>query len=209
MLGCITLFNQGFTSAIGGLAARNVQFGTMFCRWATNKSGGGGSRNGRDSQPKMLGVKKYGGEYVIPGNIIIRQRGLRFEPGQNIGVGKDHTLYSLVDGHVKFQYSNVTKKNTVHVIPSLKYGAVCEHKAVEARAHGKLDLAMGMLGQAKYAYTLAGEEGLAKMEKLGKIAISVRDKAVKKNLPQLSSSPNLPGIHGHLPGRWNLKKANA
>ena len=67
------------------------------------KKAGGSTRNGRDSAGRRLGVKKFGGERVIPGNIIIRQRGTKFHPGDNIGMGKDHTLFALTEGHVKFQ----------------------------------------------------------------------------------------------------------
>lgn len=67
-----------------------------------HKKSGGSSRNGRDSDGRRLGVKKYGGEYVIPGNIIVRQRGTKVHPGDNVGIGKDHTLFALVDGHVEF-----------------------------------------------------------------------------------------------------------
>jgi large subunit ribosomal protein L27 len=67
-----------------------------------HKKGGGSSRNGRDSQSKRLGVKRYGGEFVIPGNIIVRQRGTRFYPGENVGMGKDHTLYATKTGYVLF-----------------------------------------------------------------------------------------------------------
>ena len=68
-----------------------------------HKKAGGSSRNGRDTAGRRLGVKKFGGEAVIAGNIIIRQRGTKVKPGLNVGVGKDHTLWALVDGHVKFQ----------------------------------------------------------------------------------------------------------
>jgi len=68
-----------------------------------HKKGGGSSRNGRDSKPKMLGVKKYGGEAVSAGTIIVRQRGTRIFPGNNVGVGKDHTLFALITGTVKFE----------------------------------------------------------------------------------------------------------
>ena len=68
-----------------------------------HKKSGGSSKNGRDSNPKYLGVKKYGGEHVVPGNIIIRQRGTKTYPGQNVGMGKDHTLYALVEGKVEFR----------------------------------------------------------------------------------------------------------
>ncbi len=67
-----------------------------------HKKAGGSSKNGRDSIGRRLGVKKYGGESVIPGNIIIRQRGTKFHPGENVGMGKDHTLFSLVEGSVNF-----------------------------------------------------------------------------------------------------------
>mgnify|MGYP000046996379 FL=1 len=67
-----------------------------------HKKGASSSRNGRDSKPQYLGVKKFGGEAVVAGNIIIRQRGTNFHPGHNVGMGKDHTLYALVDGNVKF-----------------------------------------------------------------------------------------------------------
>jgi len=67
-----------------------------------HKKAGGSSRNGRDSESKRLGVKKYGGQEVIPGNIIIRQRGTKYHPGQNVGIGKDHTLFALKDGRVTF-----------------------------------------------------------------------------------------------------------
>ncbi len=68
-----------------------------------HKKGVGSSRNGRDSQPKMLGVKTYGGEAVTAGSIIVRQRGTVVRPGQNVGVGRDHTLFALIDGVVRFE----------------------------------------------------------------------------------------------------------
>jgi large subunit ribosomal protein L27 len=68
-----------------------------------HKKGAGSTRNGRDSNSKRLGVKRYGGEYVIPGNIIIRQRGTKIRPGNHVGLGRDYTIYSLIDGQVKFE----------------------------------------------------------------------------------------------------------
>jgi large subunit ribosomal protein L27 len=68
-----------------------------------HKKAGGSSRNGRDSAGRRLGVKKFGGEYVVPGNIVIRQRGTKYHPGNNIGMGKDHTLFALVEGKVAFK----------------------------------------------------------------------------------------------------------
>jgi large subunit ribosomal protein L27 len=68
-----------------------------------HKKGAGSSRNGRDSQSKRLGVKRFGGEFVIPGNIIVRQRGTKFHPGENVGMGKDHTLFATIEGFVVFE----------------------------------------------------------------------------------------------------------
>lgn len=79
------------------------------------KKGGGSTRNGRDSKPKMLGVKAFGGELVSAGSIIVRQRGTKFHPGLNVGVGKDHTLFALVDGHVSFAVKGAMSKHTVNV----------------------------------------------------------------------------------------------
>lgn len=80
-----------------------------------HKKGGGASRNGRDSKSKRLGVKKYGGEFVRSGNIIVRQRGTRIYPGHNVGHGKDDTLFATADGFVKFDYARKGKKR-VNVI---------------------------------------------------------------------------------------------
>ena len=71
-----------------------------------HKTGAGSTRNGRDSNPKYLGIKKYGGEKVVAGNIIVRQHGTRFRAGRNVGVGRDYTLFALIDGIVKFESRN-------------------------------------------------------------------------------------------------------
>ena len=68
-----------------------------------HKKGGGSSKNGRDSNSKRLGVKKFGGEHVIPGNIIVRQRGTKFHPGEGTGIGKDHTIFATIEGYVEFK----------------------------------------------------------------------------------------------------------
>ena len=68
-----------------------------------HKKAGGSSRNGRDTAGRRLGIKKYGGEQVIPGNIIVRQRGTKWKPGDNVGLGKDHTIFALIEGQVKFR----------------------------------------------------------------------------------------------------------
>lgn len=81
------------------------------------KKGGGSTRNGRDSKPKMLGVKAYGGELISAGSIIVRQRGTRFHAGVNVGMGKDHTLFALVDGHVSFTVKGANNRSTVVITP--------------------------------------------------------------------------------------------
>ena len=81
------------------------------------KKAGGSSRNGRDSAGRRLGVKKFGGEQVIPGNIIIRQRGTKFHPGNNVGMGKDHTLFALTEGRVAFK-DNKGGRMFVIVVPA-------------------------------------------------------------------------------------------
>ena len=80
-----------------------------------HKKAGGSTRNGRDSNPKYLGVKHYGGESVTAGNIIIRQRGTRVHAGENVGIGRDHTLFALSDGKVKFESRGLPKRKFVSV----------------------------------------------------------------------------------------------
>jgi large subunit ribosomal protein L27 len=80
-----------------------------------HKKAGGSTRNGRDSNPKYLGVKRYGGETVLAGNILVRQRGTPFHAGPNVGVGRDHTLYALSDGKVKYQLRGLPKRRYVSV----------------------------------------------------------------------------------------------
>ena len=82
-----------------------------------HKKSGGSSRNGRDSESKRLGVKKYGGELVVPGNIIIRQRGTKYYPGDNVGMGKDHTIFATVEGNVSFRTRSGGRKY-VNVVPA-------------------------------------------------------------------------------------------
>ncbi|MBT8076208.1 MAG: 50S ribosomal protein L27 [Gammaproteobacteria bacterium] len=80
-----------------------------------HKKAGGSTRNGRDSNPKYLGVKRYGGESVVAGNIIVRQRGTQFHAGENVGIGRDHTLFALAEGKVKFQMRGLPKRRVVSV----------------------------------------------------------------------------------------------
>ena len=81
------------------------------------KKGGGSTRNGRDSQPKMLGVKVFGGQVVPAGSIIVRQRGTRFHPGANVAIGRDHSLFAVVDGRVDFAVRGPLSRQTVSVTP--------------------------------------------------------------------------------------------
>ncbi len=81
------------------------------------KKAGGSSRNGRDSKGRRLGVKKYGSQDVLPGNIIVRQRGTKVHPGQNVGIGRDHSIFSLIKGKVKFKKSKLNR-TFVSVVPS-------------------------------------------------------------------------------------------
>ena len=83
-----------------------------------HKKAGGSTRNGRDSNPKYLGVKVYGGQTVEAGNIIIRQRGTRFHPGKGVGLGRDHTIYAIVDGVVEFKAKGPLARKTVSVVPA-------------------------------------------------------------------------------------------
>jgi large subunit ribosomal protein L27 len=82
------------------------------------KKGGGSTRNGRDSESKRLGVKAYGSETVSAGSIIVRQRGTQFHPGTNVGIGKDHTLYALIDGQVRFAVRGPLRRQTVNIDPA-------------------------------------------------------------------------------------------
>ena len=83
-----------------------------------HKKAGGSSRNGRDSQSKRLGVKRYGGQLIPAGNIIVRQRGTEYHPGENVGIGKDHTLFALVEGRVQFAIKGAQRRRTVSIIPA-------------------------------------------------------------------------------------------
>lgn len=83
-----------------------------------HKKAGGSTRNGRDSESKRLGVKKFGGEVVLAGNIIVRQRGTQFHPGVNVGCGRDHTLFAKADGQVKFEVKGQHKRKYVSIVPA-------------------------------------------------------------------------------------------
>jgi len=82
-----------------------------------HKKAGGSSRNGRDSEAKRLGVKRYGGELIPAGSIIVRQRGTQFHPGDNVGIGKDHTLFAKVDGTVQFAVKGAAQRKVVSIVP--------------------------------------------------------------------------------------------
>jgi large subunit ribosomal protein L27 len=83
-----------------------------------HKKAGGSSRNGRDSESKRLGVKRYGGQLVPAGNILVRQRGTQFHPGENVGIGKDHTLFAKVTGTVQFLVKGPLQRKYVTIVPS-------------------------------------------------------------------------------------------
>jgi large subunit ribosomal protein L27 len=82
-----------------------------------HKKAGGSTKNGRESQSKRLGVKKFGGERVLAGNILVRQRGTPYRPGDNVGVGTDHTLFALTNGRVEFRKKGADKRTFVSVLP--------------------------------------------------------------------------------------------
>lgn len=82
-----------------------------------HKKAGGSSRNGRDSEGRRLGIKKYGDEVVIPGNIIVRQRGTKYHPGDNVGMGKDHTIFAKVEGKVHFR-TKAKNRTYISVVPA-------------------------------------------------------------------------------------------
>jgi ribosomal protein L27 len=102
-------------------------FNWQSLRFATKKTGGS-SKNGRDSPGKRLGVKKFGGEKVIPGNIIIRQRGQKFGPGENVGMGRDHTIYALTPGYVKF---HLFKKKQIVSVTDLNPNPISQKPIIE------------------------------------------------------------------------------
>lgn len=83
-----------------------------------HKKAGGSTRNGRDSEAKRLGVKRFGGQFVKAGNILVRQRGTEYHPGENVGLGRDHTLFATIDGHVKFAVKGQHNRTFVNVVPA-------------------------------------------------------------------------------------------
>ena len=84
-----------------------------------HKKAGGSSRNGRDSEAKRLGVKRFGGQLVSAGSIIVRQRGTQFHPGENVGIGKDHTLFARITGNVQFLVKGAERRKYVNIVPSV------------------------------------------------------------------------------------------
>ena len=83
-----------------------------------HKKAGGSTRNGRDSQSKRLGVKRFGDQHVVPGNILVRQRGTKFHAGDNVGMGRDHTLFATAEGRVQFKVSGINNRKYVSVVPA-------------------------------------------------------------------------------------------
>ena len=140
--------------SIRRLSGINIFYDTV--RFATKKAGGS-TKNGRDSPGQRLGLKKSGGQPVIPGNIIIRQRGRKYHEGNGCGIGRDHTLYALVEGWVKFKYDPVRKRQSVHVvdknpnIPADPNRAAKREKFFQERAARSDIIAAKKLSQ-KYKY---------------------------------------------------------
>jgi large subunit ribosomal protein L27 len=95
-----------------------------------HKKAGGSSRNGRDSRGRRLGVKKFGGEVVIPGNIIVRQRGTKFHAGEHVGIGRDHTLFAISGGAVRF-HTGIAGRTYVSVVPPTAPGSPAPAEAAE------------------------------------------------------------------------------
>jgi large subunit ribosomal protein L27 len=98
-----------------------------------HKKSGGSSRNGRDSESKRLGVKKYGGEAVLAGNILVRQRGTEFHAGDNVGMGRDHTLFALTPGHVKFAVKRDSRR-VISIMPAIAEAKPAAKKAATKQA---------------------------------------------------------------------------
>lgn len=107
-------------SSVLSARTKNIPLFHQIVRNATKKAGGS-TKNGRDSPGQRLGVKKFGGEYVVPGNIIIRQRGKTYYNGTNVGLGRDYTIYSVAEGYVTFKYDKKRKHQVVSVSPENPY----------------------------------------------------------------------------------------
>jgi len=103
-----------------------------------HKKGMGSSRNGRDSKPKMLGVKHFDGELVTAGSIIVRQRGTKIRPGQHVGVGRDHTLFALIDGYVKFGHATRERRSVSIVTEFPDRPSIAELLAAQEAALNKI-----------------------------------------------------------------------
>ncbi len=137
-----------------------------------HKKGAGSSRNGRDSRSKRLGIKKFGGEAVVAGNIIVRQRGMRIKPGLNVGMGKDYTLFALIDGYVCFEPSPAGERRSVYirnggqceeghpsqVLPSGS-GHLCVRQHVDRRGDGSPDPHRCLFQVSPFLYGGAADRG--------------------------------------------------
>ncbi|KNC48868.1 50S ribosomal protein L27 [Thecamonas trahens ATCC 50062] len=109
------MLRMAVTRAAALASTPSAMVGAGWVRMASKKAGGT-TKNNRDSPGQRLGVKKFGNEKVVPGNIIVRQRGTKFHPGVNVGMGKDHTLFALVDGYVRFSHNKVTDRKYVSIV---------------------------------------------------------------------------------------------
>ncbi|KAL4443676.1 hypothetical protein ABPG75_011413 [Micractinium tetrahymenae] len=122
----------GGTAAAGGAQWQQLRF--------ASKKQGGSTQNTKDSNPKYLGVKLFGGQRCIPGNIIMRQRGTEFHPGANVGMGRDHTIYSLIEGRVKFSRDPRTKRRFISVEPLEQPAAAAQQQAGQRLQHQRAAL---------------------------------------------------------------------
>jgi len=143
-----------------------------------HKKGAGSSRNGRESESKRLGVKIYGGQAAIAGNIIIRQRGTQHHPGENVGMGKDHTLFALIDGTVKFQKKR-NNRSYVSILPKVE-------EVIETKATPKVKVAKAE-PKAEVEVEVAVEE--PKAEKTAKKPAAKKETAEKKPAAKKAAKP--------------------
>ncbi|OQC46027.1 MAG: 50S ribosomal protein L27 [Bacteroidetes bacterium ADurb.Bin028] len=154
-----------------------------------HKKGAGSSRNGRESESKRLGVKIYGGQTAIAGNIIVRQRGTQHHPGNNVGMGKDHTLFALIDGRVKFEKKR-NNRSYVSVLPFETVETMVAEKPVKkvAKPQPVVD-EKPVVKEAKVEKEVVVEEKPVKKETTAKTAPKVKAEVEPKTEPKAKATP--------------------
>lgn len=154
-----------------------------------HKKGAGSSRNGRESESKRLGVKIYGGQTAIAGNIIVRQRGTQHHPGNNVGMGKDHTLFALIDGRVKFEKKR-NNRSYVSVLPFETVETMVAEKPVKkvAKPQPVVD-EKPVVKEAKVEKEVVAEEKPVKKETTVKTAPKVKAEVEPKTEPKAKATP--------------------